>query len=499
MIDIEELAKNKDLFDKRYKLIKPLSTDGGTADVWLAIDINTIDTSCGEESTSDSGMYVAIKIYRPKNALDIEGEQRFREEYKIVHNCRHTNLLHPTNYSIYKEHPYLVLPYCKNGSSELLIGKDLKEKDIWKYIYDVASGLSYLHSCNPPIIHLDIKPANVLIDDYFNYAITDFGISSESGVPSDEHDFEENSGTMAYMAPERFSDKYIPTIESDIWAFGATLYEILNGIVPFGEEGGQNQHVNNQRIKFTNNKIPKSIQKLILSCLSFNPKDRPTAENIKEISFEQIRPPKKNNKYIVALILTCIVILVSCFYIYNMYNRPSISKDRLIEMQFEPALVLLNCNDKTSVRNGKDIMDSLARQNYVPAMYEMAKIYGWYSDSISRKRKDLLGIKYYTNKDSMRKLLYLPIEDAINSKAKSLFYDITESKDTGSYDSIKADAAYRYAAYLINVDEKVNDGRKWLLKAKQYAEKVNNNDSILGIVETKIEVLDSLIKANKKN
>ncbi len=73
---------------------------------------NTIDNPelTGEESeaiaSEESGMMVAIKIYRPKNALDIEGEQRFRDEYKIVHNCRHTNLLQPTNFSIC-EYPLL--------------------------------------------------------------------------------------------------------------------------------------------------------------------------------------------------------------------------------------------------------------------------------------------------------------------------------------------------------------------------------------------------------
>ena len=86
MINIEEFSKTNELFDGHYKLIRPLCTDGGTADVWLAIDTNTIDSqfdSDEEESgignNENSGMLVAIKIYRPKNALDVEGEQRFRD------------------------------------------------------------------------------------------------------------------------------------------------------------------------------------------------------------------------------------------------------------------------------------------------------------------------------------------------------------------------------------------------------------------------------------
>ena len=139
MRNIEEFIGENKVFDGRYKLMRPLSTDGATADVWLAIDLNTIDTEYDEEDSSmhnkedGTGMLVAIKIYRPKNALDIEGEQRFRDEYKIVYECRHENLLQPTSFAIYNGIPYLVLPYCKNGSSEQLIGKKQTEEEIWKY------------------------------------------------------------------------------------------------------------------------------------------------------------------------------------------------------------------------------------------------------------------------------------------------------------------------------------------------------------------------------
>ena len=76
MMDITAFTKSNKLFDGHYQLLRPLSTDGGTADVWLAIDVNTVDISIDEENTTgqDTGMLVAIKIYRPKNALDIDGE-----------------------------------------------------------------------------------------------------------------------------------------------------------------------------------------------------------------------------------------------------------------------------------------------------------------------------------------------------------------------------------------------------------------------------------------
>ena len=199
MLDINDINDNGKLFDGHYKLIDPLSTAGGSADVWLAIDVNTIDET-GDETKATK---VAIKIYRPKNLIDIEGEYQFRSEFKKVFSCHHENIIQPTYFNIYEEMPYLVLPYCPSGSSEMLIGQFEKKDDLWKYIYEVSSGLAYLHEHSPQIIHQDIKPANVLIDDNGNYAITDFGISAEMGG-TDLDTEEESGGTFAYMAPERF-------------------------------------------------------------------------------------------------------------------------------------------------------------------------------------------------------------------------------------------------------------------------------------------------------
>ena len=276
MLDLKLIAESGQLFDHHYKLIRPLSTDGGTADVWLALDMNTVKdpstvgdlTKLYDDEVEALGLIVAIKIYRPQNALDIEGEQRFREEYMIVYNCHHTNLIHPTNFSIYQETPYLVLPYCKLGSSDLLIGNMPNAEVMWKFIGDVSSGLAYLHALNPPIIHQDIKPGNVLIDDNLNYAITDFGSSAKDcGGSNTDEEAEERSGTMAYMSPERFNEGAEPNQASDIWALGATLCELVTGELPFGEEGGWAQVQQQMPMPDLPN-MPSDIKRLIHACLT---------------------------------------------------------------------------------------------------------------------------------------------------------------------------------------------------------------------------------------
>ena len=488
MIDIEQIANKGQLFDGRYKLLKTLSTDGGTADVWLAIDVNTIDNPelLGEESDNfspdESGMMVAIKIYRPKNALDIEGEQRFRDEYKIVHNCRHTNLLQPTNFSICEDTPYLVLPYCKNGSSELLIGKELKTKEIWKFIFDVSSGLSYLHACIPPIVHQDIKPANVLIDDYNNYAITDFGISSQRGGKHGFYFDEDNSGTMAYMAPERFGGNYRPAAESDIWALGATLYEILTGEVPFKEEGGKKQLENNTKLKSMGSKIPKDIQKLVISCLSLNPKERPTANQIIRIAEKHLYSSNGLLKYMSIIV----VLLLFVWGISTLLKPTPVSVGKTYQL----ALAMLDSNEPDKVRNGENIMDSLSKQKYLPAMYELARTYGWYKDDVSLNRKKALGIVYSELEDDLT--FGMPVSDKYNAKARELYYSILDLKDSTSYE-IKANVAYRLATYYAN-DNRIyskdfNKAKEYLIIAKEYAIK-SNQDSLLNVINKGLETIE---------
>lgn len=284
MVDIAQFINEEGLFDGRYKLIKLLSEEGGTADVWLAEDCETEDEVYNDESEElqdieGTGVLVAIKIYRPKNSLDMDGIRDFRNEFKTVHNCHHANLLTPKGFNTLDDMPYLVMPYCRMGSAEEIVGKLTEKKELWKFVLHVASGLSYLHSLERPIVHQDIKPANILIDNNGYYCITDFGISVQK-----DNDLEDNksSGTIPYMPPERFKEDYESNPQSDIWALGATLYELITGKHPF-KDGGIEQKSDTQIPKINSN-IPKGIKKIVYGCLNYDPRKRPTAEEIEEIA-----------------------------------------------------------------------------------------------------------------------------------------------------------------------------------------------------------------------
>lgn len=491
MLETGQTLQPSTLFDGHYRLLRPLSTDGATADVWLAVDINTIDTSMddeyGESTKEDSGMLVAIKIYRPKNALDVEGEQRFREEFKIVYECRHENLLQPTSFAVCDGIPYLVLPYCKNGSSEQLINKQLSLDDIWKFILDVSSGLNRLHTNETPIIHQDIKPANVLIDNNGDYAITDFGISAKRGG---EHGFyydDENSGTMAYMAPERFLEDSTPMSQSDIWAFGATLYEILSGKVPFGEDGGKSQTENpNQLIPIAN--IPSDIQHLIADCLAFEPGNRPSAKTIKEAALAKRYPlrPRKGLYWTLGIALAAVIALG----VYYLVKPSSPIKPLSIEQQYQLALSDISSSDPDSVLRGVARMDSLSNLRYIPAIYQMAYTYGWYVEKASMKRKQLLGIETF---DADRPLGYLPKNDRYTNEAFALLSKILELNDS-AYAEINAQAAYRLACYYVNPNQIIKPntekGLYYLKQSRIWAEL--SRDTLL------LQDIDNSLKNIKK-
>ena len=184
-----QLQQNQ-IFASHYRLERLLGR-GGFSEVWLAHD-ETADVD------------VAIKVYAPGTGLDNDGVELFRKEFKIVFDMNHTNLLRPNYYSIEDNMPYLVMPYIERGSTTKMIGK-MPETQVWKFIRDVAAGLAYLHAKEPPVIHQDIKPDNVMLTNDGTYVITDFGISTRArSTLRKSMNANASAGTQAYMGPERF-------------------------------------------------------------------------------------------------------------------------------------------------------------------------------------------------------------------------------------------------------------------------------------------------------
>lgn len=256
------------LFHDRYFLERLLGC-GGFSEVWLAKDTKT-DAS------------VALKIFAPSTGVDDDGIRVFAHEFSLVANVHHKNLLTPSHYDSFDRKPYLVLPYCKKGSIVKVVGQ-FNEEQAWSLLRDVASGLACLHSMKPPIVHQDIKPDNIMVDENDQYMITDFGVSARirSTLRKSMSTAFYSAGTRAYMAPERFGSDVTPNVANDIYSLGATVFEMLSGYVPFGEEGGlvHQQCIN---VPVLRGDFSKQLKKTINKCLALNPWERPTAEQLEK-------------------------------------------------------------------------------------------------------------------------------------------------------------------------------------------------------------------------
>ena len=255
-----QLQKNQ-LFHNRYVLVE-LMGNGASAEVWKAQD------------TMAGNLVVALKIYSNIGGgnMDSVGLSNFQQEFTTVYNMTHTNLLRPSGYDVCNGCPYLVMQYCENGSANSMVGR-VNESDLLHFLHDVSAGLEYLHDHN--IIHQDIKPDNILVDDNCDFMLTDFGISKQIGSMYGEAP---TGGTRAYMAPERYDGTV--SKESDIWSLGATAFEMLTGEPPYGEHGGILQ-AQGEAIQPINKRLQPEVKRLLEAMLSKDPSMRPTASQIR--------------------------------------------------------------------------------------------------------------------------------------------------------------------------------------------------------------------------
>lgn len=326
--------EEKKLFHNRYFMERLLGR-GNFSEVWLARDTKT-------------DIAVALKIYAPATGLDDNGLNVFAREFALVVNANHKNLLKPLYYDNFERKPYLVLPYCKDGSIMRNVGK-FTEEEAWRLIRDVASGLSWLHNMNPPVIHQDIKPDNVMIGENGDFMITDFGVSThlKSTLRKSMSAAFSSAGTIAYMAPERFGKDNTPIMANDIYSLGATVFEMLTGDTPFGNDGGlvQKKGADVPELK---GEYSSQLKKVISKCLRTNAWERPTAEQLEKyaetalkgevIRFIDEKTFVQKNKYLI--ILSIIVIMIGCIG-----SAIFISNQKVQKLEYEKMKLQVQRND----------------------------------------------------------------------------------------------------------------------------------------------------------
>ncbi|KAG5608172.1 hypothetical protein H5410_019453 [Solanum commersonii] len=186
------------------------------------------------------GIIVAVKRLKDGNAVG--GNQQFQTEVALISLAVHRNLLRLYGFCMTPTERLLVYPYMSNGS----VASRLKAKPTLDWgtrkgiALGAARGLLYLHEqCDPKIIHRDVKAANILLDDYCEAVVGDFGLAKLL----DHHDSHVTTavrGTVGHIAPEYLSTGQ-SSDKTDVFGFGILLLELITGqrALEFGKAANQ--------------------------------------------------------------------------------------------------------------------------------------------------------------------------------------------------------------------------------------------------------------------
>ncbi|CAA0820000.1 Probable LRR receptor-like serine/threonine-protein kinase [Striga hermonthica] len=175
------------------------------------------------------GSIVAVK--RLKDLTGTTGESQFRTELEMISLAVHRNLLRVIGYCATPNERLLVYPYMANGSvASRLRGKPSLDWQTRKRIaIGAARGLLYLHEqCDPKIIHRDVKAANVLLDEFLEAIVGDFGLAKLLDH-ADSHVTTAVRGTVGHIAPEYLSTGQ-SSDKTDVFGFGILLLELITGM-----------------------------------------------------------------------------------------------------------------------------------------------------------------------------------------------------------------------------------------------------------------------------
>jgi len=205
------------VFDDRYEVIRPLGT-GGMAEVYLAHDRHL-------------GRDVALKVLSSRYAKDDQFIERFRREASSAAGLSHPNIVQIYDRGEAEGTYYIAMEYLEGRSLKDLIVRyaPLSAQHVVSLSTQILEALRYAH--RKDIVHRDIKPQNIIVDDEGRLKVTDFGIA-RAGSASTMTEAGSILGTAQYLSPEQARGGSVEAA-SDLYSLGVVMYEMATGVLPF--------------------------------------------------------------------------------------------------------------------------------------------------------------------------------------------------------------------------------------------------------------------------
>ncbi len=256
----------------RYSLLKIVGK-GGMGVVWLAEDSRLQEQ-------------VALKFLPREISHDPTALDDMRRETLKSHRLSHPNIIRIHDLvETEGEPPFISMEYVDGPSLSALKVEQPERLFPWEYleplVQQLCQALSYAHG--EGVVHRDLKPANIILDARGRLKLADFGIAATVSESVSRVSLQNlTSGTVAYMSPQQMNGE-IPKVSDDIYAFGATVYELLTSKPPFFS--GDFMHQVRKVVPQTPmerlaalelaNEIPADVSAMLMACLSKDPAQRP--------------------------------------------------------------------------------------------------------------------------------------------------------------------------------------------------------------------------------
>ncbi len=244
-----------------YRVVQLLGA-GGMASVYKAYE-ETLDR------------HVALKVVHGGFLGDPSFAERFRREAKVVARLEHPNIVPVHAFGVEEGVPWMAMRLVTGGAVSALLGAGrLPATEAARIVGEVASALDYAHGKG--IVHRDVKPQNMLLDDGRRAYLADFGIARLLETSTHLTATGMIQGTPAYMAPEQATGQPVDA-RADIYALGIVAYETLTGRVPFTGPTPVSillKHVSEPPPRPPTSELPAAVTTVLERCLAKKPEDR---------------------------------------------------------------------------------------------------------------------------------------------------------------------------------------------------------------------------------